>query len=992
MKDASLTTMESKEMEQKDLAYLDNQIEGKILDDELSRIIYATDASVYRVIPKAVAIPKTKKDLVKIVEFANSHKYPLIPRAAGTSLAGQCVGEGIIVDISRHFTEIIELNVEEKWVRVQPGVIRNQLNDYLEPFGLFFSPITSTANRAMIGGMVGNNSSGTTSIKYGCTRDKILELDCILSDGTSCKFGDVNSETFKKKANQETLEGKIYQFIFDYLKSSKRQSEIIDAFPKPSIHRRNTGYALDALINNQVFTDSDQMFNMSALIAGSEGTLAFISEIKLALDPLSPPEVAVVAAHFDNINESMKAAQVAMQHEPYACELMDKIILDCTKGHLLYEKYRDFVQADPAAILMVELRSSTQKELNELVDSLLKDLSTITESYANPVIYGSETASLWKLRSAGLGLLANIKGDKKAVACIEDTAVALEDLPDYIDDFTSLMARFNQRSVYYAHAGAGEIHLRPILNLKKAEDVQDFHDITLEVAKLVKKYRGSLSGEHGDGRVRAEFIPIMVGEDIYKLFQEIKLCFDPHQIFNPGKIVDAPAMQSALRQEVVHDEKWLTMLDFTHQGGLLGAAEQCNGSGDCRKLPSAGGTMCPSYHATKNEKDTTRARANTLREILSTQDKTKAFEQKVLHEVMDLCLSCKACASECPSNVDMASLKAEVLHQYYQTNRIPLRSRVFANINMLQKFAYKVRWAYHLTTQQPLISSLFKSVTGIAKKRSIPRIQKLSTIDWYTANANFHQPSKPIKSVYFFCDEFTNYQDSNIGIKAIQLLMALGYEVKLVDHAESGRAAISTGLLKMAKDTATQNVKIFSELICQKHQLIGLEPSALLTFRDEYPKIVEQELKSRASDLAENCLLIDEFLAQEISLGNITDASFHTEKRNIVLHGHCHQKALSSSDPTLWALSLPTNYHVEYLDTGCCGMAGSFGFEKEHFDISQQVAEQSLFPNLRKTNESTIIAASGTSCRHQIKDGLNKKAYHPVEILYQACYSTNETL
>ena len=497
----------------------------------------------------------------------------------------------------------------------------------------------------------------------------------------------------------------------------------------------------------------------------------------------------------------MKAAQVAMQHEPYACELMDKIILDCTKGHLLYEKYRDFVQADPAAILMVELRAPTQEGARRTCGlSITRFTLQYTESYANPVIYGSKTASLWKLRSAGLGLLANIKGGKKAVACIEDTAVALEDLPDYIDDFTSLMARFNQRSVYYAHAGAGEIHLRPILDLKKAEDVQDFHDITLEVAKLVKKYRGSLSGEHGDGRVRAEFIPIMVGEDIYKLFQEIKLCFDPHQIFNPGKIVDAPAMQSALRQEVVQDEKWVTMLDFTHQGGLLGAAEQCNGSGDCRKLPSAGGTMCPSYHATKNEKDTTRARANTLREILSTQDNTKAFEQKVLHEVMDLCLSCKACASECPSNVDMASLKAEVLHQYYQTNRIPLRSRVFANINTLQKFAYKARWAYHLTTQQPLISSLFKSVTGIAKKRSIPRIEKLSTIDWYTANANFHQPSKPIKSVYFFCDEFTNYQDSNIGIKAIQLVMALGYEVELVDHAESGRAAISTGLLKMAKE------------------------------------------------------------------------------------------------------------------------------------------------------------------------------------------------
>lgn len=972
-------------MEQKDLAFLDSQIDGQILDDELSRIIYATDASVYRVIPTAVAIPKTKEDLVKIIQFASKTSCPIIPRAAGTSLAGQCVGEGLIVDISKHFTEILELNVAEKWVRVQPGVIRDQLNDYLKEYGLFFSPITSTANRAMIGGMVGNNSSGTTSIKYGCTRDKVLELDCVLADGTTCTFSPLDRKRFLEKTKLPTLEGKIYQHIYKLLDSKEQQLEITNSFPKPSIHRRNTGYALDALIENQVFTDSQGTFNMSALIAGSEGTLALISEIKLALDPLPPSEIAVIAAHFHSVNDSMLATQIAMQHKPFACELMDKIILDCTKGHAGYEKYRSFVQQDPAAILMVELRAESREDLNLLTDALLRDLETRTESFASPIIYGAETSNLWKLRSAGLGLLANIKGSKKAVACIEDTAVALEDLPAYIVDFTELMKKFDQECVYYAHAGAGEIHLRPILDLKNKKDLQDFHDITFEVAKLVKKYRGSLSGEHGDGRVRAEFIPIMVGERVYDIFRQIKYCFDPKQILNPGKIVDAPPMQSSLRQDIATDEKWVTMLDFTDQGGLLGAAEQCNGSGDCRKLPIAGGTMCPSYHATRNEKDSTRARANTLREIISTHDRSTAFEQKSLLEVMDLCLSCKACASECPSNVDMASLKAEIQYQYYQTNRIPWRSLAFAHINTLQKYAYRARWAYHLMTQAPGISNIVKSVMGIANKRSVPKIEKLSTRDWFNKVGQSKQPKKAIKTIYFFCDEFTNYQDSSIGIKAIELLCALGYQVNLIDHEESGRAAISKGLLSMAKNKATQNVNIFSKVISKNHPLIGLEPSALLTFRDEYPKIVDDTLKLAAQELAQNCLLIDEFLAEEIKLGNITADSFHTDKKNIVVHGHCHHKALADVNTSLWALSIPRNYHVEYLQTGCCGMAGSFGFEKEHFDVSQQVAEQSLFPSLRKTDENTIIAANGTSCRHQIKDGLNKRAYHLVEVLYGAC-------
>jgi FAD/FMN-containing dehydrogenase/Fe-S oxidoreductase len=967
------------------LQNLSTQLDGNLKFDSLTKTLYATDASVYREMPLAVAFPKTQSDIKKLIQFATQNGTSLIPRTAGTSLAGQCVGNGIVVDVSKYFTQILEFNKEERWVRVQPGVVRDELNRFLKPHGLFFSPITSTANRAMIGGMVGNNSSGTTSIVYGVTRDKVISLETILSDGQSVIFGELSKEEFEQKTQLETLEGRIYKQIATELGDAEICEEIHAQFPKKSIHRRNTGYAVDELLKSEIF-EGNEKFNFCKLLAGSEGTLAFTTEIKISLDPLPEPIEVVVAAHFVSIHESMKSAQVAMKHPATAVELMDKIILDCTKESIEYSKNRYFVEGDPMAILMIEFRGNTLDEAMKKAESLIEDLKNAGFGYAFPIIEPARVSSAWALRAAGLGLLGNIPGDPKAVACIEDTAVDIEDLADYIDELDEILKGFNQNPVHYAHAGAGEIHMRPILDLKKSEDVEEFYKISLASAQLVKKYQGSLSGEHGDGRVRAAFIPLMVGEKNYQLFRRIKYTWDEHHIFNPGKIVDAAPMNKFLRYEpemVTPEHK--TVFDFSQAGGILRLAEKCNGSGDCRKLPASGGTMCPSFMATRNERDTTRGRANTLREFLTMDKKENAFDHPEIKEAMDLCLSCKGCTAECPSNVDMASMKAEFLYQYQKTNGVPLRSRAFGYINELNELGSTFAGVSNFFLKNKLTSGLLKSVLGVAPQRNLPEISSISLRNWFTKNYDaLPGAAVEIKKVYFFVDEFTNHNDTQIGIKAISLLKRLGYGVMVVDHEESGRSALSKGLLPKAKKHAEANVRAFRNLVNGNTPLIGLEPSAILSFRDEYPRIVSSELVEDAKKLKNHCLVIDEFLGREVAAGNIQADLFTAQARKIKLHGHCHQKALSSMNWTQKFLSLPANYTVELIPSGCCGMAGSFGYEAEHFEISQQIGELVLFPAVRNSDQETLIAAPGTSCRHQIADGTGRKAMHPVEILWEA--------
>ena len=969
-----------------ELKELSQHLDGKLYTDDTMRQLYATDASAYQEKPLAVAIPASVEDIKKLISFAKTNHTSIIPRAAGTSLAGQVVGNGIVVDVSKNFTKIIELNEKEHWVRVQPGVIRDELNMYLKPFGLYFGPETSTANRAMMGGMVGNNSCGSNSIVYRSTREHLLEVNVLLSDGSDAVFKAVSLDEFHEKCEGNNLEAAIYKNVRSLLSSYDNQQEIRNQFPKKSVERRNTGYALDILLDTAPFVAGEEDFNFCKLIAGSEGTLAFITEIKLNVVPLPPSGSGLLCVHFNSIDDALRANLIALKYKPRASELIDHYILECTKENIEQSKNRFFVKGDPEAILVIELSAATHEGIVEIAAACEKEMRDAGLGYHFPLLFGDDTKKIWTLRKAGLGLLSNLPGDEKAVPVIEDTAVDTDDLPAYIQEFNQILKKYGLYSVHYAHAGSGEIHLRPIINLKTEEGNQLFRIIAQEIADLVKKYKGSLSGEHGDGRLRGEFIKQMVGEKNYGLFKSIKHTWDPDDIFNPNKIVDTPPMNTMLRYTPGQKTPEFKTVFRFHNQDILQHAEQCNGTGECRKTHLTGGTMCPSYMATKNEKDTTRARANILREFLTTSTKENRFDHKEIYEVMDNCLSCKGCKSECPSSVDVAKLKAEFLQHYYDANGVPFRSKLIANFNNAAKLGSIAPGIYNWMMTTPWISNPIKRFSGFAVKRSMPTLYKTSLRKWFEKrkkNDNGDGQTKN-KKIYLFCDEFTNYNDTEIGIKAILLLKKLGYEVLMTDHEESGRAWMSKGLLREAKKIANKNIKIFSKIISEETPLIGIEPSAILTFRDEYKDLADDENLEIAKKLSKNVFIIDEFIASEIDKGNIKKSSFTAEKRHIKLQGHCHQKSLSSVASSLKLMSLPENYSAENIPSGCCGMAGSFGFEKEHYDLSMQIGELVLFPTVRSTAADVIIAATGTSCRHQVKDGTGVKALHPVEVLYEA--------
>jgi FAD/FMN-containing dehydrogenase/Fe-S oxidoreductase len=963
-----------------------SKLEGDLYIDKTNRLLYATDASVYREIPLAVARPENENDIKILIDFAKEEHIFLIPRTAGTSLAGQVVGAGIVVDVSKYMTKILEINKKEHWVKVQPGVVLDELNKVIAEKGLFFGPETSTSNRCMIGGMVGNNSCGAHSLIYGSTRDHIISVKAILSDGSTAEFGPISNKEFISKCKGNFLENKIYRNINEILSDTKNQKEIRKEFPDKSIKRRNTGYAIDLLLETNPFTKNTENFNFSKLIAGSEGTLAFITEIKLNLVPLPPKEKVLVCIHFSTIDEALHANLIALKHKPGSIELMDDVITNCTKDHIEHKKNRFFIKDNPAAILIVEFARDTREELLSITQQMEKDLREAGLGYFFPLIFGENIQKVWNLRKAGLGLLSNIPGDAKPVSVVEDTAVNPEVLPEYIKEFRTKLDKHGLSCVYYAHIATGELHLRPILNLKKKKDIELFYTIALETAKLVKKYKGSLSGEHGDGRLRGEFIPLMIGEKNYNLIKKIKVAWDPDNIFNSGKIVDTLKMNTSFRYEPGQKTKEIaTIFDFSKEMGVLRAAEKCVGSGDCRKSKIIGGTMCPSFMATRDENNTTRARANILREFLTNSDKKNPFDHKEIYEIMDLCLSCKGCKSECPSSVDITKYKAEFLQHYYDSNGIPLRTRAIAYISQLNKLGSHFPQIYNLIIKNKCTSCLMKKVLGFAPKRSIPLLYKISLRKWAKKYLNKIQTDiNPKGKVYLFADEFTNYNDTEIGITTIKLLTKLGYTVEIPKHFESGRTFLSKGLLRKARKIANKNISLLKDIISDETPLLGIEPSGILTFRDEYIELANNDLKEAAKKLAKNSFMIDEFIVNEIKKGNITKQQFTKENQFIKLHGHCHQKSLASTGSTKEMLSFPENYKVEEIKSGCCGMAGSFGYEKEHYGLSIQIGELILFPEIRKSTKETIIAAPGTSCRQQIFDGTGRKALHPVEVLFNA--------
>lgn len=961
----------------------------EILTDSLHKVAYATDASVYREIPYGVAYPKDEADLCALVGEARRRGTSIIARAGGTSIAGQVVGKGIVADVSRYMNRILEINAEERYAWVEPGVVRDELNIACKPYGLFFSPETSTSNRCCIGGMVGNNSCGTHSLIYGSTRPHVLEADGILADGSRVHFAEYTigeleekfGENFwsqESRAKSQELERQIYAQLIRWALDEETRTLIAETYPDKELTRRSCGYAIDEAIEDLCDESKplrERKINLCRLIAGSEGTLALLSRIKVSLDPLPPKEVMVVCAHCTSLDAAFEANLIALAHHPTAVELMDGEIIRLSRESSAFSSQQiDFIEGTPAALLISELRAESREEMDRQADAIEKALMASGLVTLCTRVYGGDVAKVWNLRKAGLGILNGMPGDAKPTGVIEDTAVAAKRLPAYMRDFRAMLERLGTSCVFYGHISTGELHLRPILNLKTEEGRRLFRQIAHETTLLVRKHRGTISGEHGDGRLRGEFIPLQYGEKTYELMREVKHCWDEEEIFNPHKIVDTPKMDEFLRVmgygETIKDEEMLCLV------------EHCNGAGDCRKSKLIGGTMCPAYKVSGDELQTTRARANVLREWLSGN---AAVGEAELKEVLASCLACKACKRECPSGVDMTRLRAEALQKLYDAHGTPLRTWMVARNGAIQRLGAMMPGIYNWFATNRWTSTMLKKIVGFAEERRIPRI-RISNFRFKISNFDFRFE----KRVYLFLDEFTQYEEPELVETFVRLMNRLGYEVIVPKHTESGRAAISKGCLRMARRYAEKNIRLLKDLVSDETPLVGIEPSCILTFRDEYPELVANgEWRETAEKLAKNCLLFDEFLMREVEAGRITKEQFSDMPAEIWLHGHCHQKALVGVEKTAALLDLPMNTKVHVIPSGCCGMAGSFGYEKTHYRTSIAIGEMILFPAVREAVKAdcverpVFVAAPGISCRTQIYDGTGITAHHPIEILYR---------
>ena len=1015
----------------------------KVFTDSLHKIAYATDASVYREIPYGVAYPETTEDVQELMRIAREKGVDLIPRAGGTSLAGQVVGSGIVVDISKHWNKILEINAEEHWARVQPGVVRDELNIAMKPYGLFFSPETSTSNRCCIGGMFGNNSCGTHSLVYGSTRHHVIACKGLLSDGTPFDTDRIDEPSYRESS---PLLDAILTQLEQWAADSQMVALIENNFPDKSLQRRSCGYAIDEAVE---IVAKDKGLALCKLLAGSEGTLAFVTEITVSLDPLPPKEVMAVCGHCDAMEKSFEANLVALKHRPTAVELIDGEILELGKSNPSFNSQFSILRSSsarllptgrknsqsgiPAALLITELRAETREALDSMADALEKDLLDSGLICKCTRVYGADVSKVWNLRKAGLGILGSMKGDAKPMGVIEDTAVAASRMPAYMKDFRQLLDKLGANCVFYGHISTGELHLRPILNLKTREGRTLFRTLARETALLVKKHRGSISGEHGDGRLRGEFIPLLYGDEAYRLMLQVKQCWDPDGVLNRHKIVDTLPMDSMLRfdedqryaiEEMLGSDdtyfNWKASFDECKTLGATGARsqthalmctiEQCNGSGDCRKSSLIGGTMCPAFKVSGDELKTTRGRANVLREILTRggnyqlstirsaqRDACLSKNYQLIKQILDTCLACKGCRGECPSNVDMTRLRAELLQHYYNQHGTPLRSWLVSRTAQMEALGQYVRPLYNFMATWKPTSLLIKKTLGFATERQLPKLQKAHLVptgsgsDFFTLRSSLFTSTGSGRKVWFFLDEFTRHHEPELAEKFAGLLAAFGYNVCIPKHKESGRAAISKGCLKRAKQIAEENVQLLKDAVTDDIPLIGIEPSCILSFRDEYPDLVPSSQRDEAKELGRHSLLFDEFLLREIKAGHISRDRFDQTPIEVFVHGHCHQKALVGVEVMAEVLRQLLNVKVHVIPSGCCGMAGSFGYEKEHYKTSLAIGEMVLFPAVREIEKRklknqdvtpTFVVAPGTSCRQQILDGTGVKAVHPIELLY----------
>ncbi|MDR8392807.1 FAD-binding protein [Aliifodinibius sp. S!AR15-10] len=941
----------------------------QIKTDSQTRRLYANDASMYEEMPRGVAFPQRPRDIQELVQRANKERFTITPRSAGTSLAGQTTGNGVIMDVSRHMTRILDLDPKGRRARVEPGVIRDTLNREACKHDLIFGPDTATTNRCMLGGMIGNNSCGSFSIKYGTTRDHILEIETILSDGSRAVFKPLSPEELEEKKKLNNLEGDIYRGVLQLIEEHRQK--ILEAYPHPEIIRRNTGYVLDKLCSMQPFAPDGRPFNMAELLCGSEGTLAMTVSAKVNLEPLDPCKLVMVP-HFNSLREAMEATVEIVKYEPAAVELVDSIILDATKGNIEQRKNRFFLDGEPECILIIQLEGQKQNEIEKRATDLKKRLRSNGFGYAHPILTNTDEVNrVWELRKAGLGLLMGLGSSAPSPSFCEDTAVRVQDLPDYVDDFKKLLDKYDTNCVFYAHASVGELHLRPVIDIHTAEGVQKMKDMADDIADLVRSYNGSLSGEHGDGRARAPYIEKVLGKEMIPLLQKVKEIWDPSYIFNPGKIIRAKPIDEDLRVSPTTYRKAEVDTEFNwrKEGSFGEALELCNGAGVCRKLAESGGTMCPSYMATKEEKDTTRGRANLFRQLFSGKQKD-AFKSKELKDALDLCLSCKACKSECPANVDMARMKAEFMQGWHQENGITLAERFFGQAGALYPLASAFPQITNWLINSLVGKELLEKFLGIHPKRNLPEFANQRFRTWFHG----YQKQRANDKVVLLADIFTDYHEPDIGKAAVEILESLGYEVIVPNIAELGRIHLSKGLVALAKQLVYRNIPSLYNYASRGIPIVGLEPSEILTLRDEYLDLCKEEDLDKAELISERTYQFEEFINQSDKKLN------YQKKAKVYVHGHCHAKSLVGMDPTLKALK-KAGFEPVNLATGCCGMAGSFGYEKEHYKVSMDIGELVLFPSLRELPEDALICAPGFSCRHQIMDGTGRKAFHPAELL-----------
>ncbi len=962
------------------LADLRPRVQGDLRVDEYSLTLYSTDASIYQVKPFGVLIPRTIEDVHAAVELAAAYKLPLLPRTAGSSLAGQAVNEALVIDFTRHLDGILEVNSEEHWVRVQPGIVLDELNLHLKPMGLQFGPDPASSNRAALGGIVSNNSTGAHSILYGMTADHVLETGVILSDGSRARFGPVDPAGLEQRLQWTGLEGDIYRGIHHL---TQTHANTIRA-GTPRHWRRCGGYNLDRFVEGVNFrVPQDNRFNLAKLISGSEGTLAVITDIKLNLVP-RPAHTALGIVHFASLRDALEAVPVILQVDPSAVELLDNLALTMCRDVPEYARLlTTFVEGDPNCLLITEFYGQTQEEAAAKVERLRAHLQRekVGATTIVPAIDPARQNNVWTVRKVGLGLLMSIKGDYKPIPFIEDAAVPVEHLAEYVLKIEQFCHDLGTRVAYYAHASAGCIHIRPLINTKLSEEVNKLPVIASFAAELVGEYGGAFSSEHGDGRARSWLNEKFFGPELYGLYRQVKQIFDPHRLLNPGNIVDAGPMTENLRFGPAYRVIPLKEhLDFSTDQGFHRAVEMCNGAGICRKRTT--GVMCPSFMVTREEEHSTRGRANALRAALSGRLPAEEFTSPRMYQVMDLCVECKACKAECPSSVDMAKIKVEFLAHYYEHHPVPLRAKLFADIAFWSHLGSGLLAPIsNFMLTNPLVRWGLEKWLGISRKRQLPPLAAVPFTLWFRHRQKQSTPADPqAPKVVLFNDTFNTYNYPEAAIAAVEVLEAAGFQVVLPGHKCCGRPMISKGLVRQARRAAKETIDRLAPLAEQGLPIVGLEPSCLLTLRDEYFDLLPGD--PRVKLVAEHCFTFEEFIARLSEEGRL-NLAFKTDSRPVLLHGHCHQKSLVGTGPARQTLSLP-GYRVQEVDSSCCGMAGAFGYEVEHYDISLAMGERRLFPEVRRQSEDTLIAAAGVSCRQQILHGTGRRALHPAEILRDA--------